>query len=364
MLRDNVEEIMTPRLIAKLGNYVFQNAFTDACFYVGQKNKQINNTKIVWTHNIANAAAEALRSSRKLRFSKSTVFSEENYSVYYSDVPHEDWMPHSLKGIKLKQNLERRLDSMQLKTIKQIFDVKQGARIGSSVFVIDGEFFNQLSSREKRFFRPVSQNKNILNGKLSVINYLFYPNSEGLETINNEDSLKVILPFFYNFKLLPNKALLQNRARRTENNWWLLSEDRAWQRKKEPKLISTEFGKAGSFAFDKTGEFAVERGCAWIPKNEEKFSEHTYYAYLSIFCSDFFNDLLGIYSTQIAGGNWWHLSKNDTDEIPIPDLTQANQFQSEKFILLNGIGRKLSEGIEKIDTSLLNSLVRDIYEQY
>lgn len=364
MLRNNVEEVMTPRLIAKLGNYVFQNAFTDACFYVGQKNKQIHNTKIVWTHNIANAAAEALRASRKLRFSKTTIFSEENYSVYYSDVPYEDWTPHSLKGIKLKQNLERRLDSMQLKTIKQIFDVKQGARIGSSVFVIDGEFFNQLSSREKRFFRPVSQNKNILNGKLSIINYLFYPNSEGLETINNEDSLKAILPFFYEFKLLPNKTLLQNRARRTENNWWLLSEDRAWQRKKEPKLISTEFGKAGSFAFDKTGEFAVERGCAWIPKNEEKFSEHTYYAYLSIFCSDFFNDLLGIYSTQIAGGNWWHLSKKDTDEIPIPDLTQANKFQSEKFILLNGIGRKLSEGIEKIDTSLLNSLVRDIYEQY
>ena len=355
MLRNNVEEIMTPTLIAKLGNYVFQNAFTDACFYVGQKNKRIHNTKIVWTHNIANAAAEALRSSRKLRFSKATVFSEENYSVYYSDVPHEDWTPHSLQGIKLKQ----RLDSMQLKTIKEIFDVKQGARIGSSVFVIDGEFFNQLSSREKRFFRPVSQNKNIINGKLSVINYIFYPNTEGLEVINSEEKLKMLLPIFYELKLFPNKLNLQNRA--TYSDWWSLSRDRVWQRKKEPKLISTEFGKAGSFAFDKTGEFAVERGCAWIPKNEEKFSEDTYYAYLCIFCSDFFNDLLRIYSKQIAGGNWWHLSKKYTDEIPIPDLTNERLYNTDEFQTLNNFGKKLIEGLE-IDKMLLNQTVKKIYD--
>ena len=152
MLRNNVEEVMTPRLIAKLGNYVFQNAFTDACFYVGQKNKQIHNTKIVWTHNIANAAAEALRSSRKLRLSNSTVFSEENYSVYYADVPHKNWTPLSLKGIKLKQNLERRLNSMQIKTVKEIFDVKQGARIGNPIFVIDKIFFEKLSKKGETFF--------------------------------------------------------------------------------------------------------------------------------------------------------------------------------------------------------------------
>ena len=212
--------------------------------------------------------------------------------------------------------------------------------------------------KEKRFFRPVSQNKNIVNGKLSVVHFLFYPNSEGLETINDEENLAEILPNFWELKLRPNKSILQNRARRTNNNWWLLSEDRAWQRKKEPKLISTEFGKAGSFAFDKTGEFAVERGCAWIPKKEEKFSNDTYYAYLSIFCSDFFNDLLGIYSKEIASG--WYLAKNFVENIPMPDLTDDKLQALGELQLLNEIGRKLSEGIE-IDEVLLNQTVKTIY---
>ena len=93
---------------------------------------------------------------------------------------------------------------------------------------------------------------------------------------------------------------------------------------------------------------------------EEKFSDDTYYAYLSIFCSNFFNDLLGIYSKQIAGGNWWHLSKKHTDEIPIPDLTDSKLYTSGEFQLLNEIGRKLSNSSE-VDKMLLDHIVKTIY---
>ena len=359
-LRNSVEDFITPRLIAKLGNYIFQNALTDACFYVGQKNKHIDSTKIVWTYNVANAAADALRSSRKLRFSKSTVINEENYSVYYNDVPHQNWTPLSFNGIELRKNLEKGIENFRLTLVKNIFDVKQGARIGSPIFVIDEQFLKQLPSREKRFFRPVSQNKNIKSGQLSIIDYLFYPNTEGLENINSEDYLKNTLPIFYEHKLLPNKEALINRA--TYINWWSLSRDRAWQRKKEPKLISTEFGRAGSFAYDKAGDMVVERGCAWLrlPRVNENFSEDTNYAYLAIFCSDFFNELLGIYSKQISGRNWWDLSKRYSDNIPIPDLTIPNAFTSQEFSLLSDIGKKLSKGLE-LDKNLLAKVVKTIY---
>jgi len=106
----------------------------------------------------------------------------------------------------------------------------------------------------------------------------------------------------------------------------------------------------------------VERGCAWLrlPRVNENFSEDTNYAYLAIFCSDFFNELLGIYSKQIAGGNWWDLSKRYSDNIPIPDLTIPNAFTSQEFSLLSDIGKKLSKGLE-LDKNLLAKVVKTIY---
>lgn len=358
ILRSNIKDLLVPRLIAKLGNYVFQNAFTDACFYVGHRNIKTSNTKIVWTYNVANATTDALRASRKLRFNKATIFNEDDYSVYYSDVPHENWMPLSYRGLDTKRKLEREIENKRLDIVKNVFDVKQGARIGNPIFVVNNEYLLSLPNKERRYFRPVSQNKNIINGKLSTIDYLFYPNTDKLESIIDEESLKKCLPAFYEAKLYPHREGLEKRA--TYSNWWSLSRDRAWQRKKEPKLISTEFGKAGSFAYDKTGDFVVERGCAWIPKKKENFSEDVYYSYLAIFCCEFFNELLGIYSKQIGGGAWWYLSQKYTSEIPIPDLTLDFFRSSGEFESLSFIGRKLSEGLD-IDRSELKRIVMIIY---
>jgi len=108
------------------------------------------------------------------------------------------------------------------------------------------------------------------------------------------------------------------------------------------KLVSTEFGSSGSFAFDKTGEFVVERGNAWIP--QKNFDDmDCYYFYLSVFNSRFFEKLLSIYSKQLAGGKWYDLGKKYTSEIPIPEISDKlkNSFVYEKLVCF---GREISTG--------------------
>ncbi len=172
--------------------------------------------------------------------------------------------------------------------------------------------------------------------------------------------LEKFVPKYYELYLKPNKASLITRSRTNENNWWHLSEAIATQYKKSPKLVSTEFGKAGAFAFDETGEFAVERGLAWLPKHPSDFNETIYYAYVAMFCCSFFNELLKIYSKQIAGGEWWDLSKRYVQNIPIPDFTSEGMQIRGEFIELANYGKQLSKGEDVQDDTLLQ-LVKALY---
>lgn len=96
-------------------------------------------------------------------------------------------------------------------------------------------------------------------------NYIFFPYLENeKEKLNNEDDLKNILPNYYVRYLKPNKKQLCDRKGIDSNKWWMLTRPRMWQMQACPKLVSTEFGKSGNFSFDKTGEYIVERGCAWF----------------------------------------------------------------------------------------------------
>ena len=363
-LRDASKEIITHKLIAKLGNYVFANAMTDVCIYIGKNEKTtFNQTTLIWTYNIADAVPTALRSLRKIKNSKAVVLNEKNYSIYTQDNFPKlklDWQPISYKSIQL---IEQILKNNSLKEVKDVFDVKQGARIGSPLFLINKKIYSQLKKKETEYFRPAITNESIKKGELSIDKYLFYPNSIDLQLIDNEDKLQQIVPTYYELVLKNNKSSLSTRARKSEKNWWKLSEHRAWQVGKESKLVSTEFGKSGSFAYDKTGEFVVERGLAWLPKSEKyRDSEDINYFYLAIFCSPFFDELLGIYSKQIAGGGWYYLSKQFMDKIPIPapEIEQLNSIENQTLI---NFGKEISFGdFSEEKMKELDNLVRKTYQ--
>ena len=136
-----------------------------------------------------------------------------------------------------------------------------------------------------------------------------------------------------------------------------MSEHRAWLRKPYLKLISSEFGNSGSFGLDSDGVFVVERGNGWIPKKE--FSINDYYFYLALFNSTFFDNLLSIYSKQLAGGKWYDLGKQFTKNIPIPNVHMEEVKISDGYKRLVQIGIEISEG-----NTFTRSVSDNIIEKY
>ncbi|MEJ7699945.1 MAG: hypothetical protein WKF71_09920 [Pyrinomonadaceae bacterium] len=178
--------------------------------------------------------------------------------------------------------------------------------------------------------------------------------------ILTEEELQESVPNYYKNVLLIYKEALITRSRKDINNWWTLSEPRGWLTTKYPKLVSTEFGKANSFAFDESGEFVVERGYGWIPKKEFKDSDD-YYFYLTIFTNPFFDHLLSIYSRQLAGGNWYDLGKKYTADIPIPNITNPKNRSELKlsgvYDQLVSMGKRISSG-DFVDLRELENYVK------
>jgi len=163
------------------------------------------------------------------------------------------------------------------------------------------------------------------------------------------------MPQYYQDWLLPNVDTLKKRSGINPNQWWLLTRPRSWQFEKYPKLVSTEFGKAGSFSVDREGNFVVERGLCWLPiKREMTLQEMCFY--VSILNSNFFNDLLLIYSKQLAGGAY-NLETKYVNSIPIPIYDIVPHSLRESMSIF---GKYMLNGMQ-YDMMQLNYMVKQIY---
>lgn len=326
-IRENIKDMIQPYVVGKLGNFIFENAFVDACMIIAAKEKDFStDPTLLWTQNVADVTNIALRELRKRHYCPEKIINEKDYCIYNispNSFNQDSWLPVSYNSIIVKFKLEKSIIENKLVRIKDLFTVKQGIRTGlNNVFIIKDEFYNSLNDTEKKYFRPSIDSSSLKKGHITTVHYVFYPNTIGLKTIENEEDLKREVPVFYNTCLYPNKELLLKRARIKSEKWWVLSEHRAWLVENMPKIVSTEFGKAGNFAYDFTGEYIVERGCAWFPKKEKAFIDEYYYAYIAILNSTNMNVLLQIYSKQLAGGEWYNLDSKHIGNIPIPDLTK------------------------------------------
>ena len=122
-----------------------------------------------------------------------------------------------------------------------------------------------------------------------------------------------------------------------------------------PKLVSTEFGKAGSYSIDVKGNFVVERGLCWFPKNLEMSMSELYF-YIAILNSEFYNELLMLYSKQLAGGVF-NLETKHVNSIPMPIYNQVPDNIREA---LSQYGKYMLAGV-RYKESQLYELVRQIY---
>lgn len=366
-MRNEIYEQISIRLIGKLGNFVFEDALTDASFIIGTKPKTNCIPFVLWTKNEKGIVQNSLRDLRKMHYSNSSEVNERDYSIYQPitfPINKESWKPISLKENELYKTIERFVVEKKLVRIQDIFNVQQGIRTGNNnAFKISEREFSELPDSEKKYFKPVGDNESIKNGEIIRKNYVWYPYDEEKILFNTEAELLAKIPFFYNSKLIKYRDALINRARKDESNWWHLSEHRAWLRRREPRLVSSEFGKSDSFAFDKEGDFVVERGNAWLPKKAFRSADY-YYFYLALFSCPFFDQLLSIYSKQLAGGNWYDLGKKFTGEIPIPIIKRGKNTDEESSILndespifstLVQLGKEISQGslIDKYQVDLI-----------
>ena len=343
-LRNEIYENIDIKLLGKLGNFVFEDALTDVSIIIGQKPKTHQVPTLLWTKNEKGIVQSALRDLRKLIYSNETTLNNSDYSIYKPinfPILKNNWNPISLENNILFKNIERFLAENKLTRIDKVFSVKQGIRQGiKNIFKLSKQEFESLPIREQKYFRPVIDNDSVKNGLLLINSFIWYPyNSQGI-TINSIEDLGINAPSYFSNYLEPNESQLKNRA--GINQWWGLTRPRNWQFNKISKLVSTEFGKSDSFAFDKSGEFVVERGNAWIPKKE--FKNDFYYFYLALFSSSFFNKLLSVYSKQLAGGKWYDLGRKYTKEIPIPNVHSLEVQESIGFNKLVEIGKELSNG--------------------
>lgn len=359
-LRKELELNLSVSLLGKLGSLnLFSDALVDASLLVAKKGKSNEVPINLWCDYHKDSSSTALRNLRIARTKKSIqpIF-DSNYSIFKNKFlgKNDKWIPVSYKSWEVLESVKGCVK------VKELFDVKQGIRTGmNSVFLVDKNYYQKLKKDERVFFRPAVTNESINTGLLTDDIYIFYPHGDNIPEIKNSKDLIKHAPTFYKDSLQPNFEQLKSRARKGVDDWWKLSEHRAWQVKKLPKLVSKEFGKAGAWAYDKKGTYAIERGHGWLPKDLNIWlkNEDIGYAYVAIFSMDIINDLLNAVSKQIGGGQWYLASKF-VDEMPIPNLFDKS-FSVTLLTELANIGRLLSKG-ETIDNDNLNRLTQATFQ--
>jgi len=372
-LRNEVYDLISISLLGKLGNFVFENTLTDISLVIGHKPKTENIPFILWTANERGTVQNSLRNLRKMYCSGSSTIVDKDCSIYQpSSFPiKENWQPISAQKYEVLKTLERLVYEKKLVKIGDIFDVKTGIKTGhNEIFKISETEYHELPDGEKSFFKRVVDNQSIKNGKIIISNYIWYPyNKEGL-LIKTEQELNQKIHSFYKVKL----NVIKDRKKKENLSWWGLASYCPWliKKEKEPRLISTAFGKSDffafdgksdSFAFDKDGIFYIEGGYAWFPKKKFDDINH-YYFYLALFSSPFFYELLSIYSNQYIYG--WDLGKKYTKDIPIPDIQNIHSWEiihSSSYTSLVEIGKELSEGSFHYKTILDDILFKSFYPQ-
>jgi len=357
-LRNEVKEILDLKLLAKLGNYVFEDALTDVSVFIGKKPQSNTYPRIIWTKNEKGIVLEALRELRKLQINNETAKIEDNYNIYTPSafpLSKNNWNVTSYSNSLFLQDLKRFTKEGTLTPTINLFKINQGALLGvQNVFTITQKVYEELANKERKYFRKAITTSSFNLGRIDINEYVWYPyNSKGL-TIKTEAELSVLN--FAQESLFQFKENLEKRE--GIKNWWELTRPRNWQFTLEPRLYSARFGGAKSFGFDKLGETVILEGNAFIPKT--KFKEDHYYFYLAIFSSEIYDRLLSIFSKPLLAG--YDLGRIQIKDIPIPDVRKIDANSSNYQILVN-LGKELEKGNSSAIYSI-NDVVQSFYPKY
>lgn len=357
-MRNLLNKELNFKVLAKLGNYVFEDALTDVSLFIATKgHSSLLLPKLIWTKNEKGIVQDTLREFRKMNANNEQSINSKNFSIYTPTsfpILKESWKVISLLENDFIKELDLYYKAGKLSLVSDILNINQGALLGiKNIFKISKEEYLQLASKDKKLFRPILTNNSIRSGQITIYEYVWFPYDKDGLIFKDEEALGHL--DFYNTILLPNKESLSNRSGIT--NWWSLTRPRNWQFTKEPRLYSNRFGNSNSFGFDIKGECVIEEGNAFIPKKE--FLKNDYYFYLACFSSTIFDNLLSIFSKQLAGGKWYDLGQKNIKSIPIPNVHKNNLRENSAYLKLSEMGIELEQG-----NSFVKPVIDDILKSY
>ncbi len=353
-LRNFANEFIHLGTVAQLGNFVFENALTDASFIIASKHNHEQYIPLnIWCSNRQYSAYEAMKGWRKMQYDNTSACIADDYNIYmpsHFPIVEKSWKVLPQKDDLFIKQLKLRLKTGDLKSVSDVFTVRQGAIKGNKdLFEIDNSKYNELPEAERRFWRPIASSQTIMAGYVDQKNYLWYPYDLSGLTINSEDDLQ---RFEQSYKLLfPNKQKLLLRTGNIKN-WWELTRPRIdLFNRNEHLLCSKRSGGSHSFAIAPEN-FVVEEGNVFLFRNN-KYCEEDKYFYLAFFSSSIFQRLLSIYARPLKAG--YDLGNTYIKNIPIVDVDQSGIRESKTYNDLVNFGREYAEGcVER----------RDCFDQY
>lgn len=360
ILREKVMQTTSLQVVARLGNYIFEDALTDVSFIIAQNKIEKYIPEGIWCKNKKGVAYEVMKNWRKMKFNKQPFISTEDYSVHtaaYFPIIKDSWNIIPMKDERYLESLKEYLKLGKLKKVDDIFNIYQGLLTGrKDVFEISLSKYESLSELEKKYYRPLISSGTINDGQIKINEYIWFPyNTNGL-IINDEDSLQV-LPNVWE-QLVKNRNELEKRT--SVKKWWELTRPRTWQFNSAFRLYSTRFGNSSSFGIGDRDDYVIEEGNAFEFKHT-KYLKEDYYFYLSLFSSKTFEKLLSIYSKRIMAG--YDLGKIQIKDIPIIDVNTYNFRCCDEYKKMVKIGKALSLG-ESYMKDVIDENISIFYPNY
>ena len=360
-LRERLDALAFKQVVVRLGNQsIFDQATVDASLYVGRRQAEVSEspcpTLMVWADHTSGASDRALRTLRSLDWTPSDGLIEIDHGDYsiYSEVCEgtSGWAPRPLASTKLLRQYK------PLPRLSSQYSINQGTITGlNEAFVLDDDEFKRLPRTERKFFRKAIINASIRDGRIHDGHWVFYPYGASIPVLDSEEKLFELLPHYVREYLEPNKSALRRRTGIDEASWWHLTRKRAVHERFMPKIVSTYFGNAGSFAWDATGEYVVVQGYAWTPSGSTVINEKTGLAAVAVLSSATVARLIAAISNNLAGGQF-NLSARYMSKMPFVDL--KNEALSEQIDALALIGVAISRG-ESYSKELRDRLTEDLF---
>jgi len=238
--------------------------------------------------------------------------------------------------------------------VSDVFLIRQGIRMGRKhVFIVPD--YHAFPPAERNIWRPVADDDNVFDCRIhdDRRRLLYaYDRDRLLPPREMRSQYPNSLAYLENFR-----HDLMSRAHMQGKPIWALVRPREHTIMFSPKLVSTQFGRAGSYAFDEKGHHAVTNGNVLVPKRSF-LDREAWFFYLALLNSELFMRMLSRKSIKLRGGQYG-FDQRYTKDIALPLYESTDRSLRQ---MLAHIGQLMhTKGLARLDVSRYQQAVLGAY---